>query len=53
MKKLTILIMILLIFVLTSCSKPTRIETPPWNDKQTEQMKREELKYSPLLLVRF
>jgi len=36
MKKLIMLLGMMVI--LTGCSKQTRVETPPWNDRQVEQM---------------
>lgn len=41
MRKLILLLGVMII--LTGCSKETKVETPPWSEKQIEQMQNEEV----------
>ena len=51
MKKLIALIIMLV--VLTGCSKETKLETPPWNERQVEQMQNEDNESVKLFEIKF
>jgi PBP1b-binding outer membrane lipoprotein LpoB len=51
MKKLIVFLGI--IFVLTGCSKQTKVETPPWSKQQVKQMEEEKVESVPLIKFKF
>jgi len=52
MKKI-ILLLAVFIIVLSGCSQQTKLETPPWNEKQLEQMENEKINTVPIGILRF
>jgi uncharacterized lipoprotein YajG len=50
MRKLIVLLGVMII--LTGCSKETKIETPPWSEKQQEQWDDEDVSV-PILKIKF
>ncbi len=39
MKKFATIVAIMMIIVLTGCAENAKLETPPWNKKQQQQMR--------------
>jgi len=52
MKKVIVLLAAMM-FVLTGCFESAKVETPPWSDRQIEQMEDEEVDCVPFGVVRF
>jgi len=52
MKKL-ITIAAVMIIMLTGCGKSIQVETPPWSDKQVEQMEHDNVKTISFTNIRF
>jgi PBP1b-binding outer membrane lipoprotein LpoB len=50
MRKLIVLLGVMII--LTGCSKETKVETPPWSEKQQEQWDDEDVSV-PILKIKF
>jgi PBP1b-binding outer membrane lipoprotein LpoB len=50
MKKLIVLLGVMII--LTGCSKETKVETPPWSEKQQEQWDERDVSV-PIVKIKF
>jgi outer membrane biogenesis lipoprotein LolB len=50
MRKLIVLLGVMII--LTGCSKETKVETPPWSEKQQEQWDDEDVSV-PIVKIKF
>jgi hypothetical protein len=48
-----ITILAAMMFVLTGCFEDAKVETPPWSDRQQEQMEDDNIETIPFAIFRF
>jgi PBP1b-binding outer membrane lipoprotein LpoB len=45
--------LVVLVVVLSGCSESTKVQTPPWSEKEIKQMEQDDVKCVPFAILRF